>query len=100
LCLRISSGKVFGTESWESSVSWGTSGLFTRVYWVVWGDLSNGGTFDEGVSISEPVVHWVEVWINWSGWVLDLLGNGGSLDEGVSVSEPVVHWVEVWINRS
>ena len=62
--------------------------------------LSNGGSFNEGVSVSEPVVHWVEVWIDWSGWVLNLLSDGRTIDEGVSISEPVVHWVEVWINRS
>ena len=100
--LRVSflSGNVRSSESWESSVSVGTSSLVSSVFWMVWGDFVEGASFDESVSVSEPVVHWVEVWIDWCRWVLDLLSNGGSFDEGVTVSEPVVHWVEVWINWS
>ena len=60
--------------------------------------LGNGGSLDKGVSVSESVVHWVEVWIDWCRWVLDLLGDRASFNKSVSISKSVVHWVEVWIN--
>jgi len=100
LGFSLGTGSVSSSESWESSVSVGTSSLIGSEFWMVWGDFVERASLDEGVTISEPVVHWVEVWIDWSRWVLNLLSDGASLNKGVTVSEPVVHWVEVWINWS